>query len=202
MEMQQRLEKLEKERWVYLGMGFLAVIAGLLGAIVGAGLTGGGGSVLRAQQIVLRGSGEAIIVEDSDGKPRLSVRLNDKGLPAMEFYDAESKKPRQIIGLSANAKPQVVLLDEKGQRRAEFNINDEGLPKMAFLDDLSTRRQQVGLESGGAPLVEFFDLNNNPQASLDGDALKFFRGGRPVYTAPPLPGPPQQPRPQPANTKK
>ena len=62
--------------------------------------------------------------------------LNDKGLPAVQFFDNADKR-RQIIGLSANANPQVLLLDKDGKISAEFNVSEDGLPKLLF--DLSTR---------------------------------------------------------------
>jgi hypothetical protein len=179
MEMQQRLEKLEKERWVYLGLGFLAVIAGLLGTLLGSGLLGGGSGsegneegVLQAKSLVLRSSGDAIIVHDTNGKRRISIGLKD-------------------------GQPEIVLLDKDGKRNAEFHNNEEGLPKLAFIDPLGTRRQRTGLVTGGEPTVEFFGLNNETQASLSGDALKFFdRTGKQTFIVPIPPG-----RPAPATAK-
>jgi len=173
MEMQDRIEKLEKERWVYLGLGSLAVVAGLLGAVLGAGLVGGGGETLRAQTLVLRSSGEAIVVQDASGKPRIAMGMNDKGLPAMQFFDNENKR-RQVIGLSASANPQVLLLDKEGKISAEFNLSEEGMPKLSFVDALQTKRQQIGLETGGEPTIEFYGLNNDQQAKITGNKLQFF----------------------------
>ncbi|HEY5314992.1 MAG TPA: hypothetical protein VIK18_20840 [Pirellulales bacterium] len=152
MEMQQRLEKLEKERWVYLGLGFLAVIAGLLGALLGSGFLGGGGNdgeILQAKSLVLRGAGDAIIVQDDNGKRRIALGLKD-------------------------GRPEIVLLDKDGKRTAEFNINEEDQPKLAFIDALGTRRQRTGLVTGGEPTVEFFGFDSKRQATLNGDTLKFF----------------------------
>ncbi|HEX3658072.1 MAG TPA: hypothetical protein VHV55_19955 [Pirellulales bacterium] len=178
MEMQQRLEKLEKERWVYLGLGFLAVIAGLLGALLGSGLVGGGGGeegeVLQAKSLVLRGSADAIVVHDANGKRRIAIGLKD-------------------------GQPEIVLLNKEGKRTAEFNINEEDLPKLAFIDPLGTRRQRTGLVTGGEPTVEFFGLNNETQATLNGDALKFFdRAGRQTFIVPIPPGKPAAPAAKPA----
>lgn len=177
MEMQQRLEKLEKERWVYLGLGFLAVIAGLLGALLGSGLVGGGGTdegeTLQAKSLVLRSSGDAIVVHDVNGKRRIAIGLKD-------------------------GQPEVVLLNKDGKRTAEFNINEEDLPKLSFIDALGTRRQRTGLVTGGEPTVEFFGLNNETQSTLNGDALKFFdRTGKQSFIVPI----PARPTPPPAVKK-
>jgi hypothetical protein len=175
MEMQQRLEKLEKERWVYLGLGFLAVIAGLLGALLGSGLVGGGGGaegeVLQAKSLLLRGSADAVIVQDDNGKRRITLGLKD-------------------------GRPEIVLLDKDGKRRAEFNINAEDLPKLAFIDELGTKRQRTGLVTGGEPTVEFVSFGNEVQATLNGDALKFFdRAGKLKSEVPSLARPAPAPGP-------
>jgi hypothetical protein len=203
MEMQERLEKLEKERWVYLGLGSLAVIAGLLGAVLGAGLLGGGGGdTLRAQTLVLRSSGEAIIVQDASGKQRIAVGLNDKGLPAVHFFDTENKR-RQVIGLSASANPQVLLLDKEGKPSAEFHLNEEGMPRLSFMDALQTKRQQMGLDTGGEATIEFYGLNNDQQAKITGDKLQFFDRNGKVVAGGLVPLPPAPARPVvPANKPK
>lgn len=169
MEMQQRLEKLEKERWMYLGLGLLAVLAGLLGALLGAGLFGGGGG---GDRLMAR----TLLVHDDNGKARISIGMKD-------------------------GRPEIVLLDKEGKRKAEFNIDEEDLPRLAFVDNFGTRRQRLGLETGGDPKIEIFDLNNRPLSTLDGDSLRFFNAaGIQTYVAPPAPSAPKPTTPAPKPT--
>jgi hypothetical protein len=196
MEMQQRLEKLEKERWAYLGLASVAVIAGLLGALMGAGIFGSGGDTLRASKLYLRGSGESLVLMEPGGKPRAALGLSDAGLPSLQFFDAKNKR-RQLIGLTANSNPQIQYFDEEGKLLAELHVNEQGVPMLAFLDSFSTRRETIGLEPGGDPALEFFDRNQQSQMKLTGtyDSVSgasakmqiYGLKGQPVYTVPPPP---------------
>jgi hypothetical protein len=211
MELQERLEKLEKERWLYLSLGSLAVMSGLLGAVLGAGLMGGGGGggssggageTLHGQSLVLRGSGEAIVVQDAEGKNRIAVGLNDKGLPTMHFDD-QNNKARQIIGLSSSANPQMQLFREDGTLGAELNINESGLPKLTFMDKLQTPRQTIGMETGDEPAIEFLSLNKESQFKATGSKLEYIgASGKPIPTGTlPLPPGVLQRGPNPNKTK-
>jgi hypothetical protein len=209
MEMQQRLEKLEKERWAYLGLASLAVIAGLLGALLGAGIFGSGGDTVRASKLILRGAGESLVLMEPGGRPRAVLGLNDAGLPSMQFFDAKNKR-RQLIGLTAHSNPQIQYFDDEGKLIAELLVNEQGLPMLTFLDASATRREAVGLELGGDPVLEFFDRNEQSQMKLTGtfDSISgasakmqiFGLKGQPVYTVPPPPA--AAPKPAPGNQKK
>jgi hypothetical protein len=214
MEMQQRLEKLEKERWTYLGLGSLAVVAGLLGALMGAGIMGPGGEVIHARQIQLRGAGESLILLEPGGKPRVALGLSDAGLPSLQFWDKEHKHPRQVVGLTPSGNPQVQFFDEEGHSLAELHINEDGLPMLDFFDNSQTRRESVGLEVGGDPILAFYNLSKQEEVKLGSHKMEFFditgqhallrvdttgldkaklelfnNKGQTIFTAPPVPQP-------------
>jgi hypothetical protein len=179
-ELQQRIERLEKERWIYLGLGALAVLAGLLGALLGSGITGKGGGGLKGQNLELRAVAgeESFVLKDTSGKVAYSVGVGKDGLPHMHFYDQKGK-PRQSLGFSSGAEPEIRLADEKGELLVHLVAKDTTSAQLSFRDGQAVR-ESIGL-IGGNPKLEIYD----------------FSGRKAIYTAPmiggsaPAAGPPK-----------
>jgi|GEM_PF-3962270 hypothetical protein len=171
MELQERIEKLEKERWIYLGLGALALLAAILGALLGAGITSNAAAGLEGQTLVLRGAeGESLVVQDGARNPRFSVGLDEKGMPHLHFYDGQ-KKRRVSLGLLTAPDPELQLLDRSSNVVAHLVVNEAGQPRLTFSDSTKTKRENLSLDAGGDPKIEFFD-----------------RRGLPAYTVPPTLG--------------
>ena len=100
MEMPQRLDKLEKERWLYLGVAGLGGIAGLLVVLVGVMK---GGSV----------GGNVVTVRDAKNNVRIEMGLDKTGLPQIVFRD-QKNKVRQSIGMTAEGDPNIQLRNSDG----------------------------------------------------------------------------------------
>jgi hypothetical protein len=156
-ELQQRIERLEKERWIYLGLGALAVLSGLLGALLGAGITGKGGAGLRGQNLELRAvtGEEAFVMRDTTGKVAFSVGLGKDGLPHMHFFDHKGK-PRQSLGFSG-ADPEIRMADERGEMLVQLFAKDSTSAQLTFHDGQALR-ESIGLISGN-PKLDIYDLS-------------------------------------------
>jgi len=163
-ELQQRIERLEKERWIYLGLGALAVLAGLLGALLGAGITGKGSAGLRGQNLELKAVAgeEAFAIKDAAGKVVFSVGLGKDGLPHLHFYDRKGK-PRQSLGFSAAADPEIRMADEKGEVLVQLFAKDSTSAQLTFHDGQALR-ESIGLISGN-PKVEIYDFSGKKTIS-------------------------------------
>lgn len=164
VELQQRIERLEKERWIYLGLGALAVLAGLLGALLGAGITGKGSQGLRGQNLELRAVAgeEAFAIKDTAGKVVFSVGLGKDGLPHLHFYDRKGER-RQSMGFLATTDPELRMADEKGKVLVQMFAKDSTSAQLTFHDGQALR-ESVGLISGN-PKVEIYDFSGKKATS-------------------------------------
>lgn len=142
MELQQRVDKLEKERWAYLAMGTLAVVAGIIAVVLSS--RGAAGGTAAGSLEWKAGQGNAIVLQDKSGKPRLSIGLNEQ------------------------LDPDIKLFREGGALAAELFINDAGFPRLRFLDSSQYTRASIGLEIGGDPIIEFGDSRGT---TISGDEL-------------------------------
>jgi hypothetical protein len=169
MEMQQRIDRLEKERWLYLILAILGALAGLSGAWLGA--SGRAKGQLTAQSLTLRPTkGHAITVYDAKGKVRATLGVDDGGQLALAFFDERNKKARQSLGLSSNGNPQIQLFNEDGNPRGELKINDLGVPRLEFSDAAGVKRQTMGIEEAlGISIIELFGPDGKGRAVLKED---------------------------------
>ena len=139
MEMQQRIDKLEKERWLYLGVAALGGVAGLLGALVGVFKGGGGGAT----------SG-IVAVRDAKNLVRIQMGVDAEGAPRLNFIDPQ-KRIRQSIGLAADGTPQIRLFGETNSKNpvAALMCTADDLPKLELYDPQGLARGQMSVNPGG-----------------------------------------------------
>lgn len=152
MTTDERLEKLERElarsrrrfRWLIIGAGLCFVSAAVLYASWTRSDAAGVNKELRATSFIL---------EDTNGKPRASLGMDEDGLElrlryengnigaALCLHDEKmvlsladnSGKPRAVLGVTKNI-PLLCLYDEKEEPRATLAVLADG-PHLVLRDE-------------------------------------------------------------------
>lgn len=165
MDVDRRVERLEKERWLYLGLAVLAVVVAVVATLMASkaapksSSAGGGATVLSVSQ------GEALVLQDAKGAKRAALGLDAKGLPWLKFFDT-SNKLRQHVGFGESGQPEMVLYNETEKERGKFRISDSGLPSLDFYDAGGARRETLGFDLTGAPYLEIIGPDDKARVTL------------------------------------
>ena len=107
MDVQKRIESLERERWLYLALGLFGALAGLAGAGMAVFKGGPSGSTISAQSFVVR---------DTAGKTRGTFGLNQAGEPFLTLYSA-TNTPQAEMSVGATGKARIMMFDTQGKPR-------------------------------------------------------------------------------------
>lgn len=157
--MQKRIDSLERERWLYRVLVLLAVVAGLLAAVISIRAGGAGGAVVRASNLELA---------DAAGKRRAQLALDSQGQPALEIFDVDGKR-RTSVGLSRAGEPELRLHNADGNMQISLGIDVNGFPVLQFYDAAGKRRQTIGLATSGNPRVQLFEPTGRSGVTIQSD---------------------------------
>ncbi len=159
MDLQKRIEQLEKERWLYVMLGVFGALAGLAGAGVAVLKSGGSsGGVINASQISLT---------DSKGLLRARLAVDSQGLAALSFYD-EKLKPLQLIGLSKTGEGQLLTYNGDGKPQIELRVTNTGKPRFGLYDMQGNARAMLALDND--PNFELRTSDGKKAVALHGAA--------------------------------
>ncbi len=160
MDLQKRIEQLEKERWLYVMLGVFGALAGLAGAGV-AVLKGGGsaGGVVNASSISLN---------DAKGQLRARLAVDDKGFAALTFYDESTRRPLQLVGLNKAGEGQLLTYSREGTAQIELRVNNAGRPLLSLNDAQGKQRATLSLETD--PNLDLRTSDGKKAVSLHGAA--------------------------------
>lgn len=146
MELPERINKLEKERWLYLGIAALGAVTGLIGVIIAA--TKGGAS---APATTAPSGQSSYLIVDSASKRAVRMGTTAKlgtGVMIYDNYDTRAKTValRGFVGISADGDPVMQLYDDQGEKkRVELSMTN-GSPAVQLYDAAGVARQQLVFE--------------------------------------------------------
>lgn len=157
MEMPQRVEKLERERWLYLGIAALGGVAGLLGALVGV-MKGGGGAA------------GSVAIRDAKNNVRIEMGVDKSGQAQIQLRDPQAKV-RQVIAVAPDGQPVIRLLAPDGKTvQAAMMLNPDGLPRLETYDPKGTARGVLGVDANGDGMVQLVGPDGRPRVLLEDTA--------------------------------
>lgn len=195
--MEERISRLERERWILRGI--LALALACAGILIVAGFSGGADdkagpgrfTQIDAGHIVLRDSdgqmrawlgiaegGPRLIFFDGAGQQRLGVGMTRLGDPALAVYDP-GENQRVVLGI-VEEWPGLVIRDAQGRKRvALYSHEDWG--SLYFYDREEARRTGIG-QFGEAAALNLCDDDGKDRVGMTADrrgsSLSFFDSGR------------------------
>lgn len=192
--LEQRVARLERERWILRGI--LLVIGMIIGGVLVSGASSGGKGIIGSfaqvdtGHLVLRDTdgqmrawlgvaegGPRLIFFDASGQQRMGVGMTRQSEPALAIYDP-GENSRVVIGMMEGW-PGIVLRDPQGRKRAAlFSRDDWG--SLYFYDRRETRRTGIG-QFAEAGAINVCDENGKERIGLTtdrtGSSLSFFDVG-------------------------
>ncbi len=104
-------------------------------------------SIPRAVLTTQKNGQPQLIMQDGEGKPRLSIGLDDDSGPTLVIFNADGKPkalfaehyPKGQIG----AGPALAMMDRDGQVRAQIGVREDGNPFLSLVDPPSKENQSV-----------------------------------------------------------
>lgn len=110
----------------------------------------------------------ALILRDSDGVERGSLRSGEDGTVSLSLRDGRAST-RLRLSVLADGSPGVSLLDGRGETRAILGLLADGTTTLVFADGGSVARSVLALTPDGASRIIFSDAMGETRAAVGVD---------------------------------
>ena len=175
MDVEKRIETLEKQVRLYRRVGALAVCL-MAGALI-VGAVKPAPKVVTAEKFVLRDvlgkrrgqwgvddRGPRFRLFDNNGKRRVDLKHTENG-PGLFLFDSKERH-RAGIGVASSRPdggveaPSVIFKDSKGKMRMFLSVLLDR-PNLALYDSSEMTRADLTITRKGAPLLRLYDSNED-----------------------------------------
>lgn len=153
--LEKRVEKLEKQVQWYRSIAVVVVLIFCAGTLMAARRTP---KVLRCQKLQ---------VVNSRGEIRAELEIQNDG--AILNMADDQGVPRVILGIK-EGKSGLFLTDAAWNTRINL-IVDKDIPLLTLNDSVGEFRMVLTVDKNNTPIIELFDAQGNPRATLDVDEL-------------------------------
>jgi len=142
MDLQKRIEQLERERWLYLILASLGAVAGLVGVTLAIM------KFTRSEFVVTDSKNNRAVLGTDPGSKELGLRLYNGAFL------------RGSVAMAENGTPIFAIYDAAGKRRQVMYINKDNFPTISMLgSDETVKAEFKGETTGG--VLRLLDTSNN-----------------------------------------
>ncbi len=188
MDLQKRMERLEKHNRLLKVFGLIIISLALLGT-QGApkktswdiydrrgelratfGLDKSGEPRLALfdkggnEALVLHADRPSLILKDKNGKERLSLGLERDWSPHLRYYNKNGRE--QGVFAVIDGYPRLTLNDENGELRAIFILGRTGNPQLNLHDENGNTRSSLFIDNRGTPGLVLYDKDRKMRGAF------------------------------------